>query len=220
MRARIALVGLGLCVGTLTPSAVVAAPIKFDSGTGATNHWYDIIGVTDGITWDDAKLAAEASGGYLATLLSEEENNFVFSSLADSAAYWTIENPQSASAANIGPWLGGFQLTTGVEPGGGWTWLNGDGAFAFTNWHQGEPGNGQNGESALHYFEYNGRGSTWNDLPQGTDIIKKPIAYVIEYNSLDTDVTAVPEPTSLVLLGIGLGSASIARRRRRRESHL
>ncbi len=45
----------------------------------ANGHWYEAVAVgPSGITWADAKTAAEAQGGYLASIASDAENLFVF----------------------------------------------------------------------------------------------------------------------------------------------
>src|SRR5262245_58807824 len=62
----------------LAVSPALASPIVWDSGTGHNNHSYEVILSGTPITWDDANTAATALGGYLATILSAEENNFVF----------------------------------------------------------------------------------------------------------------------------------------------
>ena len=71
-------------------SPAFASPIAWDAGTGHNNHFYDVILSPTPISWDDAAAGATALGGYLATILSAEENNFVFG-LVDSPAYWAFE---------------------------------------------------------------------------------------------------------------------------------
>ncbi|MEP7274673.1 MAG: C-type lectin domain-containing protein, partial [Acidobacteriota bacterium] len=66
--------------------------------------------------WDEAQAAAVARGGYLATILSDAENTFVFN-LVNDPAYWRDDLP-------FGPWIGGYQPPGSPEPAGGWTWVN------------------------------------------------------------------------------------------------
>jgi hypothetical protein len=209
---RVRLAGIAFAVSILAAESAWSIPILWDTGTGHTNHWYEAFQAPTGISWEDAQADAVSRGGYLATLLAAEENDFVFA-LIDSPAYWVPESP--GSSANLGPWLGGFQPSGSAEPGGGWTWLNSDGPFAFTNWHAGEPSDGVGAphgmpESRLAYLEFGGRSNKWNDMPENYSSppgnLANPIAYVVEYN-------AVPEPTSLALLGLGLSLLSWKKRR-------
>ena len=65
-------------------TALLAAPAQAEpvrwSGNG---HHYGVVVVPEGITRLDAKAAASARGGYLATLTSAEENRFVWSLIAN-----------------------------------------------------------------------------------------------------------------------------------------
>jgi len=197
---------------SLLASSAQATPIQWSSGTGHNDHWYEAVLAPSGITWTAASANAASVGGYLATILSGDENTFVFN-LINSPTYWT--NP---SGPYIGPWLGGFQVSCSPEPSCGWTWLNGDGSFAagsgaYTNWNATEPSNGVGSphglaEAYLHYFDYGGRNSTWNDLPNDLSGagFANPIAYVVEYNSNPT-AAPVPEPTTIVLIGSALVAA-------------
>ena len=61
-----------------------AVPVQW----GGNGHWYEPVAVGEFISWDDANQAATDAGGYLVTITSAEENDFVFS-LIDSDEYWT-----------------------------------------------------------------------------------------------------------------------------------
>ena len=45
-------------------------------------HFYEVVEVPAGITWVDARAAAKAKGGDLASLATNEENRFVWSLIA------------------------------------------------------------------------------------------------------------------------------------------
>jgi hypothetical protein len=104
---------------------------------------------------------AQAQSGYLATITSAAENDFVFS-LIDAAQFWNDWINGS------GPAIGGVQLPGSPEPQDGWQWISGE-AWSYTNWFPGQPDDGAGGpsEDRLHYFsgfQIGVRSSTWNDI--------------------------------------------------------
>jgi hypothetical protein len=166
---------------------VSAAPIQWTIGSGGNGHWYELFAAT-GFT--AANNSAISMGGYLATITSQAENDFVQALVAAGGATST--------------WLGGFQSAANPgysEPGGGWAWLNGD-PFVFTNWGPREPGNTFNpGGIDINGNEdhlgmsldpsFSGR---WFD-------INGNIPYDAQFNYV---VESVPEPASLLLVGGGV----------------
>lgn len=168
---------------------VSAESVRWEVGDGGNGHWYEVFtgpeiqpGVPRFISWTDANLDAQARGGYLATIMSGAENQFVFS-LVDSPIYWkAIPN-----GTNFGPWLGGFQAPDAPDPSSGWSWVTGE-PFQYTNWHPGEPNDlfGNLEEDRLIFFaveETTGtRSAFWNDE---SEFPRNSVAYVVEY---------VPEP--------------------------
>jgi len=66
-------------------------------------HYYHAISTPTGINWNSAWDSALGHGGYLTTITSQAENDFVFS-LIDSSFYW-YQRPGTDKLA--GPWLGG-----------------------------------------------------------------------------------------------------------------
>ena len=83
------------------------SPIYADSHilqNPANHHWYQRLDTQK--TWHDAKAYCESLGGYLATLTSPEENQFVYDNFV---------------VAEI-PWLGG----TDEANEGVWEWVTGE----------------------------------------------------------------------------------------------
>jgi len=141
-----------------------------------TQHWYKVVHVPGGINWITARNNALADDGYLATLTSAEENDFVFG-LCDDPVYW---NPRVAAGGSlVGPWLGGKQATGAPEPAGQWEWITGE-PFAYTNWAAGQPDDHIPNENSLYFGEMIGtRLNAWSDTRALDTNVQ---AYVIEYN--------------------------------------
>lgn len=132
-----AVVGTALLMATPTAQADW---IQWPASEGGNDHFYDAISVPDGLTWDAAEQSAESLGGYLATLTSGAENEFVFG-LVNSPEFWF-----PSGGHNHGPWLGGLQPPGSQEPAGGWEWITGE-SWDFTSWHPTQPDNNGNEEA-------------------------------------------------------------------------
>jgi hypothetical protein len=154
---------------------------------GGNGHAYQPVGVPELIPWTAADQIATLAGGYLATITSQAENDFVYALSADLFV--------QAMGNHYGPWLGGYQLPGAVEPAGGWTWVTGE-PFAYTAWAVNEPSQtaGPLNEDRLHYLGHGGPEPTWNDQTNSSDF--GPTAYVIEYDPVTfeaEDAPALPE---------------------------
>jgi hypothetical protein len=142
-----------------------------------TQHWYSVKQVPHGITWINARNAAINSGGYLATLTTTQENDFVFD-LCDDPAYWNLR--MTGGGRWVGPWLGGVQAIGGSEPDGGWEWISGE-PMVFTNWAPGQPDNFIPNENCMYFGEQTGSYlNAWSDT-RGADT--NVHAFVIEYDA-------------------------------------
>jgi hypothetical protein len=109
--------------------------------------------------------------GYLATVTSPEENQFV------------IRNFRIAT--QFGYWLGGFQLPGLLDPAAGWQWVTGE-PFSYTNWLNFDfpqpddaygPGTTSDDENALHFWP--SAASQWGDAPPNA--ANFAWGYLVEY---------------------------------------
>ena len=139
-------------------------------------HFYELIEVPEGITWDQAKIAAESTTrngipGHLATITSAEENSFI------------VEAFQELFTGGV--WIGADQ-EPGNAPDHGWRWATGE-PWIYTNWRSAIPepndANGNHEEDALEFMilprEWYSHGY-WNDMPRTS----KLYYYLIEYPSM------------------------------------
>ena len=155
------------------------APAKWSVRDGGNDYSYLAVAAPDGITWAEANRIANSVGGYLATITSPQENDFI-TKLVNDDVYWS-EFGQNAFA---GPWIGGYQFRGSAEPASGWRWIT-DEPLTYTNWGQGKPDNSpkaSSNENCLHLLSLKTGGISsivWNDLPEDYAGIH---GYVIEFS--------------------------------------
>lgn len=104
------------------------------------------------MTWHEGKGYCETLGGYLATITSQSEQDFVYTNLISTS-------PNSV-------WLGG----TDESAEGTWTWVTGE-DWNYSNWGGGEPNDYEGAEDYLACFSpldpvAYGREGHWNDTAE------------------------------------------------------
>ena len=142
--------------------------------TEFNGHLYYVYNLDTVSTWNEAKQYCENQGGYLATITSPEENEFVYSYLKNNFGY------ESAYF--------GF---TDQDEEGIWVWDNGE-VSSYTNWHSGEPnGENPNEDFAMFYYKYSD--GTWNDGDFGKRTVNSGVAFICEWGEYIVGTTPPSE---------------------------
>jgi len=170
---------LPLAAAAPNPADIHPGPVvQWKPGDGGNGHFYQAVSVDpgNGISWTDANAYAQGRQGYLATIASQNENDFVFA-LIDDAKYWRLT---STGRYLMGPWLGGSRTPGSKDPKTNWSWAKKDEAFSYSNWSPGQPDNSDGHEDSLEFYSINPstRSPQWNDTD--TDNPKK--GFIIEFD--------------------------------------
>lgn len=168
-----------------------AAPLQWS----ANGHYYEFVTDTSSshINWEVANAGAAARSylgltGYLATLTSEAENDWVFTNVLN--------------GSDISAWFGGLKDNSATD----WRWVTGE-AWSYTKWYPGQPDYAEAPPYPDFGLYYRGNGY-WGDA--GDAWPDRPNSYVVEYSAV------VPEPVSAVLGVLGLISIAGYGKQRRR----
>lgn len=142
-------------------------------------HYYYLYSGGIASSYDEAAQYCESKGGYLATLTSKEENDFVYS-------YITQQGCESAY----------FGLSD-AERAGSWEWINGE-PFSYSNWHSGEPNSENSNENyALLYYKFTD--GTWNDGDFGGSTVDGGNAFICEWGDYSIEQHEVSGERNVVL---------------------
>ncbi|CAH0529538.1 hypothetical protein [Vibrio hippocampi] len=185
-------------------------PVQSFTNEAGQTHYYQVVHIPDGnLNWFQAAYLADDAGGYLASITSEAENDFVFS-LVDSPDYfWTFpkyvegKSQHNHHEISIGPFLGGYQPEGSKEPDGGWSWLSGE-QWGYSNWAvnlddgvidkdprpNDQPNDSGNGQRVMGFGEMNQPVPTWGDYMDdvgtyGRDRLPgRAYAFIIEFETM------------------------------------
>ena len=179
----------------------------------ANGHSYQL--VSGAFTWTEANLAAQAAGGYLATITSASENAFVLGLSGTGELFAWIGG---SDAAQEGRWVwedgpeAGLNFWNGVASG---TAPLGQ----YTNWHPPVPNPEPAGDGDYMHMWFEG---TWNDQVEGATNVFGNLGYVIEYNNgvlenqsvtvdvlaNDTDVDGDDNPSNFSLDSVSIAGVT------------
>jgi hypothetical protein len=171
-----------LPLSCLAPLSALSARYLWSADQGGNGHSYEPVAAGGAISWSSASNLASNAGGYLATITSNEEYNFIWSLISTNETLWSTDYG-AAAGSPPGPFLGGFQISGSSEPSGGWNWVTGE-PFQYTLWNTGEPNNKSGGTENRIAFRWINRIGVagWNDVPNlpSDDVI----SYVVEYDPI------------------------------------
>jgi gliding motility-associated-like protein len=162
------------------------------------NHFYQFI-TSPGISWTNAKAAAETLSffgkqGYLATVTSAAENQFIVSKIQGQG--WMGASDEQVEG--VWKWMtgpeAGQQFWQGLSNG---NVVNG----LYNNWATGEPNNAGNEDYA--HFLTNGQ---WNDYPLSLGGIQ---GYVVEFGGMSNDPCVVTSATKTIHVVVNVAPTNI-----------
>lgn len=177
-----------LCLLAVTNSA--QALVLWDGHPDGDEHVYTVVALPGG-NWGDANAAAQAlgDGWHLATVTGAAEQSFIVDSL--------LANLEGKY------WLGGVQDETAVAYDAGWNWVTGE-AWDYTSWAPTEP-NDFGGQVQRWLLTDSNSNWEWGDFRYSSSRL---VGFVAE--------KAVPEPSTIALLGFGLTFLGFIGRRRKK----
>ncbi len=147
----------------VSSSALAQNAVQWRVQDGGNGHWYAL--VVQPSTWTDARGAANAAGGHLATVRSSGEGAFI------------------RSLGSSESWIGLYQDLASPqysEPAGAWRWVTEE-PLDFTNWRvntNGQPNEPNDLPGGENFGLIDREVTTWND---GQD--NSLPAYVIEWSA-------------------------------------
>ena len=145
-------------------------PVQWSVDDGGNDHWYQVIDVEGGFSIEEAEARARALGGYLVSLTSPEEDQWVY-----------------ATFDAYDRWIGAYQDIRSneySEPAGGWRWMSGE-PMDYSNWSGVGPDNNDISDAPHEEWAHYCCDGRWNDIYAVDDsgaVSRKQI--IVEYTTL------------------------------------
>ncbi|MBC7905100.1 MAG: T9SS type A sorting domain-containing protein [Gemmatimonadaceae bacterium] len=185
---------------TSTSNVIGDRNISFSVGnqvSGSNGHFYEYVATTG--SWTTAKTSAAAKtylglNGYLATITSQSENDFIKQKIGTDAWIGASDEFSQINAAT-----GASTYAAQVNSEGKWYWVTGPAGekgiqFSngnttpvavgtnYMNWNGSEPNNSSSNEHYGQLFASGANPGKWNDLPNTS-----ALGFVVEYGGLASD---------------------------------
>jgi hypothetical protein len=182
-------------VAAITLATPAVAAVVINPGNGHAYEFISTPGTFEAALAGAASMTYAGSTGYLATVTSKAEQDFIFASVTTTTAFLS-----GTDAGVEGTW----QWIAGPETG---TVFWKDGAtVTYSNWGGGEPNNCCGGENNL-LINWS-PGGEWNDIYPAFG----NYGYIVEFGPA---AGAVPEATTWAMMLAGFGIVGGAMRRRK-----
>ncbi len=171
----IVLAAIGLPYDDYMPTGLQSI-LEINNTAGASKTGYTFFGTFNGHSyyrsttrqpWFAARASAHAAGGYLTTISSQAEQDFVYLN--------GVRNPNLAYSFENGVWIG----LNDAENEGTFVWENGE-PVTFTYWEQGEPNNANGNEDFVEMKIDNGK---WNDYASNDAPVTAQLLNVLSYQT-------------------------------------